>query len=187
MINKPTLLIDIDEVLRPFVQPLLNCYNRIYKTSFKFENIKEYNIVKVLTELKDMNGFQEFVSEHREEIYMNTRPYKDVKAPLLLLASEYHITLLTSVFNSGIALTKVWLKINDIYYDELIFDHHKEKYEGFAMIDDGIHNLETTKAKYRILINRPWNESYIGSVRFDSLKDASKFILNELNENKSLH
>lgn len=170
---KKRLLVDIDECLREFVQPVLSIYNLCWNESVKFDEITSYKMETKLTYLQTHEGFKSFVKKFKDHIYTKeVKPFKTVIPTLKKLRNNYEIVIVSSTFDFGRKATREWLNFYKIPYDKIIFTNNKSRYKGFAMIDDCTDNLNNSKAQFKICMDKPWNQDFEGMriKKFNELK-----------------
>lgn len=186
-----SVVVDVDDVLRPFAQNVINCYNEEYGKNMKLEDIVGWEFIKHAPEIKD---FETFVSKYRGELLILSKPYNLARDFMVRLRDRgYRVTIATNQFKSVQGCTYTWLEKNDIPYDNLFFGKDKYLIRGDIMLDDKFRNLQKFKVRNRgslaLLMDKPWNrevpptytddsgiKEYINLVRVKDLSDAYKHI-----------
>ena len=155
MAVKPTLLLDIDCVLRDQVHSIINVYNKSFGTHLTREDVKHYDVTKTFGISPDW-----FFDEHCAECFLEAPVCKgsDVAACVLKKFFNIHIVSVQPR-QHGRLMTLEWLEINHIHYDNITFVGHHDKScsVGDIMIDDNPDNFFDTQAEKIILIDTPHN------------------------------
>lgn len=117
----------------------------------------------------------------KEEIYTNSKIYKGVRD---IKRIPWDVILHTSCANKACGhakksrLERLGFKSSNIILD---FNRYKEMLDCIVQVEDCYENLIRSKALYKVLINKPWNERFnIGirdrTYRVFSLSEANQKI-----------
>ncbi len=178
--------IDIDDVIADLSEVLHPCLSKRYSNITPVDQWSDFNLAKMFG--FNYRSFLEHIIE--DNLLLTANPIAgSVQALKMIKDSGAQIVLITSrgYHPNAMEVTKQWLDMHDIPYDDLIIVQEGEtkaqasvnKYpNGFQyMIDDNVFNLKHMKdanlTRKTVLIDRPWNQSEydykIGSSRFKSL------------------
>ncbi len=153
---KPLLILDLDETLRPFIIPLLNQYNRQYRSNVKLSDIVNYNIHKFLPECNTREAFLSFINNNLKEIYLDPEPYDDVQWTLNKLKEIFELLIVTAAPEKSQEYIKEWIVKYNIGVD-IEFESDKTKYNGYCIIDDAPIHLANNSCEHSICISRLYN------------------------------
>lgn len=171
------LNVDIDGVLRNFMQATIDVYKKHYdpKCSIEYNDIVEYFFNRELPLIgKD---FRAFYRKHPEEIYVNAEPYEGVKETLTELQKNHLINIVTK---QPVGLEKYslyWLEKNEIPYDNFMVTQDKDLIFGDIFVDDYIGNLENFTRGVSVCVNQPWNKKWEGE-RIHNFNELPSWIKN---------
>lgn len=151
---------------------LVPLIQRRFKEDFKYEDLVEYDIDKVLGVSKE--DVIEFFKENHELIILNPNMMTDsVKTINLLIEEGHELYLITARHDSTKEDTFKWLKMEGILVNEskvyFVGNHNKEELiqelDLDIYVDDRLETLlevnRVTKGKCKtILIDAPYNRNY---------------------------
>lgn len=173
--NKPMIAVDIDEVLTPHFQDLINWYNLQYGTKLTLTDnhptdTSNWGTETIIEAVKRVQKFFE------TEAFKNSQPFAEAKNAVKLLSKNYEMVIITSRDTIIEKLTRDWL---DHHFPELFRDAHfaamysldnKARPKAVIakdigvefMIDDSLEHI-TNAAKLGItgllFGNYPWNQT----------------------------
>lgn len=176
--KKKRLIIDLDETLRPFVKPFLNCYNKKFGANIKEEDILTYEMHKYLPEVNNKEKFKDFIIEFAKEIYLDPEPYTGVREALKELSNEYDLLIVTAAPSEVHSYILKWQKDKDIDCP-IVFDSDKTKYKGYAIIDDCPYHLENNSCEITICIERKYNEGIYTTYTVDNISEIIPLLNNK--------
>jgi len=173
-----TILVDVDEVLRDMVNEVLKIYNSFYGTSFTKNDITEYDMRTVLTEIKDI---KQYFCEFAKEVFLNSKSFKNSsKAVQDIKDLGYHIRIVTKQFRGTELYTLGWLLKHNINYDSVVFTDDKSWVKGDIIVDDCIDHIKSSKCKTKFLMKRPWNKKYWNEYQtVSSMTEVFKILKNK--------
>lgn len=168
--------IDIDGVLADYPERFISYVNEKIGTSFKVEDLKEYNLYEAITDVPT-DVMLDLKDEFRKSGELKNMKVMDGAKNFLykLKDNNYHIVLLSArpykEYKRIFADTQEWLDKNNLLYDAILWDEDKcnrlirefgnEKIEFF--VEDHIENAnDVAKTAKCYLVNRPYNR---GSVK----------------------
>ena len=155
--------IDIDGVIRDFFGKTEEVYFRKYP-SHKLIRRDVYDISLWFPIGKEIYKFA--FETHSKEIYTRAQTYKNAFDFMIKLRRNNHVILVTSQSTKNLEeLTKKWLEIKKIPYDELIFTKDKSEFIGDYLLDDCTANLERIRQERNsipVCFDRPWNQDWKG-------------------------
>lgn len=167
MKRKKRLVIDLDETLRPFVKPFLDCYNKKFGSSIQEQDIKTYDMHLYLPEIsysKEM--FYKLLIEFAKEIYYDQDPFDQVPETMKILSEEYELLIVTAAPPEVHSYILQWQQDKDMMYS-IAFDSDKTKYNGYAIIDDSPFHLANHSCDITICIDREYNKDGVYNSRIE--------------------
>ena len=185
--------VDVDGVLRDFINQLKKVYHDVYPT---YHINKEQNIWSLtdLTHLKEKINY--FISEeYPNAIFELANMYSGANTFINKLRknSNYEIRFVTTQPNTLSKIyTEKWLFSNGFTLDteEIIYSDKKGSENIDILIDDGIHNLihAEKNGKLAICFNRPWNiqNKNWNGLRVDAYDDIFSILEQYYKQNKKV-
>lgn len=118
--NKPIIAVDIDEVLAPQFQDLIDWYNKMYGTKLTLadnypKDPRPWGTNNVEVAVKRVHKFFE------TDGFKKQQPFQEAKAALKVLNKTYRLVVITGRDNMVKAVTKNWL---DRHFTELFAEVH---------------------------------------------------------------
>lgn len=161
------LLIDVDGVLRRFVDKAVEVYNNLYGERVAVREVKEFELHLTLRKLKDISGTVRFIEENGRQLFEDSLPYPEVPEVMRRLHKQHRIHIVTSQFPGLETHTLNWLKKFDIPYHEISFTSKKSFVIGDFFLDDKLKNLQQYSEAWRglatvVSVKRPWNLDWDG-------------------------
>ena len=172
------LILDVDGVMVDLITPLLERYNKIYDTDFKYSDIKDYNLRNTLQYFN-----QVFLDDY--DLYFNLK-FLDDRIPeiLLELKEKYNIYIVTSLplrcskaVAGRLAFFEENLLIQSSNFENLIFSQYKNIITKHSfqtvIVDDCIETLEKSVLVLdkQIVFNQPWNQEEKMFTRVNNWKE----------------
>jgi len=166
--------LDLDEVLADFINNFLAYYNNINKTSFKQEEIYDYNIFKVWKQPKEkiMKSIYDF---YKTPYFENIKPISGAVEGVEILSQKHELKIITSRQNDIKQKTIKWIekyfpnKFSQTYFtNHFSFNGSSSKKSEIClsenvdiMIEDSPeHAIDCASVSTKVmLLNRPWNKS----------------------------
>lgn len=160
--------LDVDDVLFPCIEKALNeCQEKYnFNPPLVFEDVNgwlplgnQYDVM--LDCFKDLNffdtqkpypGAQEFVKE------------------LVQIADVYILTAVP-VLAMGVRASKLLKYFPEIPADHIIMTSSKDVVEMDLILDDGSHNILSTRAKHPVIMRRPWNKDLTGILSVNNYEE----------------
>lgn len=168
--KKFTIILDSDGVCVQTMEKVLRLYNEEYHLDFTLEDITKGNLSKVQKKGTDMfKYFKEDGFFLDLESVFESKKYIDK-----LIEDGHDIYICTSSPKSGIIdkinnLTNLFSNIKE---ENIIPISAKHLLKGDIILDDGVHNIETSICDIKVLYTRPWNNTKKGDFfRISSWKD----------------
>ncbi len=172
---KTVIAVDIDEVLSPYVDGLVNWHNSMYGTSFQFDDFISYEFHRV------WGGTLELAVAKSDDYFQNrkpeaTVPLQNAKQALEQLQQDYELIVVTSRKLIHKPETEHWIQeYFPGFFKEIIICNHWSngqgpkmkkseaclKYNAKYLIDDLTHYVEdAAHAGINGLLfgNYPWNQ-----------------------------
>ena len=145
--TKKTILVDLDSVLVPWVEAMLERLKEI-GINEEVKNIKTYNY------LHDKYGNEFIKSIYNENnFYKNLEPFDGAVTFLNNLNEKYSVKIVTVSGSEHNQLSKASFieKHFGGLYEELIFEKQKYLIKGDALVDDSFENIYDMISNQRIL------------------------------------
>lgn len=158
--NKLRIFLDADEVLVDFITPLLEKYNHTYSTSFKIEDVLDWDLNKIALE---GTNFDIFIDE--EDFFSNLKPYPDSFDILKKLIEDGHDVFIATAgkeetYKGKMNCFKKYFPFMDP--SQIVLIKRKDILYGDILLDDAPHNISTTICKNPIIMDKPWNRHLKG-------------------------
>ena len=167
------VLVDVDDVVANLVEHWLSIYNDIAKDTVVVNDITDWDIAKfVKPDWK--GGIYDIL--RRPNLYDGVEPVDGaLDGVKRLINAGYRIVYVTAPVIETAGSKYFWLRTNGfpITQDNYVEAKDKSLIRGDFMIDDGVHNIETTCAGDTLLFSKPWNRDYTGSVRVKNWKEIN--------------
>jgi 5'(3')-deoxyribonucleotidase len=155
----PLIMIDLDDTIWEFFEPLLYQYNITYNTNIQFSEITDYDFSSKLSIPIDM-FFKRFLTE---KVFMSFRPFPNAIETINNLYHKYYNLYEIRFVTSGFPVTMPWRqKKLERLFDwftpkHLIMCQDKQLIKGDILIDDSIKNFIGECSYKPIIPDRPWN------------------------------
>lgn len=160
--KKWTIGIDVDGVLRDNLQIMVDLYNKEFDCNMTINDVLDFRTEVTFPTIESATGktaSEWFFQDHSNEIFLNAKPFPNVKEDIKRLSEYANIIIITyqkSILNKKQTLD--WLENNGIEYDGIVFIKNKTKLICDYLIDDNDWNFIRSNAKHGILINAPYNK-----------------------------
>lgn len=154
-----TLLIDMDDVMWDLVGVWVDELNRRFGTSVAFEDITDWNIARFFPEL---TSDELFAPLYDPAMWTKLQPMQNAPEIMERLINDGHRLRSVTATHYVTVEPKIrrFLALYPCFkWEDVIIASDKSVIEGDIMIDDGVHNLETTLCE-KILFDRPHNRLY---------------------------
>lgn len=160
--------VDIDDVVADYIAALVDHYNHVYGTEYRYSDIKYWNLYETLVELENPETMKVFIDSFvYHPMFENIPQVEDAWEAIKYLQLQGHdIFFITSRTSKSIDRTYKWLFANGFPIERVFFNKDKgwlaKRLKLDFHIDDGPHNLmsvhEGSPDTCLVLFNRPWNE-----------------------------
>lgn len=161
------LILDLDDVTCKSVEVVLDLYNEEFGTSLTLEDMKEWNLAKFAT-----SDIYKYYSLEGLHFFRNLPLETGAKEVLTKLHEEgVEIVVASAVKPDNVDGREdkiAWVKENLPMVNEVYITVDKSSIEGDIILDDGVHNLEASSCKHKLVYDRPWNR---GDDRFKRVRD----------------
>lgn len=158
-----TIGIDVDGVLRDNLQIMVDLYNEEFNGNMTVDDVKDFRTEITFPTIEPTTGktaSEWFFQDHSKEIFLKAKRFPNVADDIKKLREIANVVIITyqkSLTNK--MHTLLWLELNDIEYDGIIFMKDKTKFMCDVLVDDNDWNFIGSNAKYGALIYAPYNES----------------------------
>ncbi len=167
------IIVDMDEVIVNFIEPLINKYNQLFLDNLTIKDITKWKLDPDMAR----------IFKNTPSFFMTLPAIEDAIESLKWLSKEHEIIIASNPSGSGsIANQKtIWIKQNlPEFADNLCLLSRKDLLRGDLIIDDYVNNIINFEG-YGIIMNRPWNtsfseEGYSQIFRANSWKEIIKII-----------
>ncbi|RMI06998.1 MAG: hypothetical protein D6681_08050 [Calditrichaeota bacterium] len=159
--EKPRVLIDVDGVLRDFVNSLI----RVYRREYPGHEVRPITSRKLHEFFPAGETIYEFWSRrHVKEILEQAPAYPDAVEALHRWKDRFEIVIVTAQDDYGRGPTLVWLGQHDVPTGEIHITGEKHRIPGLALLDDFPANLEAFEKTGRLAVclDQPWNQEWPG-------------------------
>ena len=175
------ILVDMDDTLEQLLKAWLRCVNEKYNKNVSYEEIKSWDVSAPYTGLT-----REQVYETIKEpgFWKTVEPVEGAVEGLKTIVDSGHDVYIVTASDYESIPEKMddllfrWFPYID--WHQVIITKHKELIYGDVMIDDGIHNLEGSCCKTKILMSAPHNVDYDaethGMIRVDTWEEIVNII-----------
>lgn len=172
-----TILMDVDDVVANLVDEWLHIYNELANDNVTSSEVTDWDIAKFVK------------PDWKSKIYdILRRPnlYDSVTAVdgaldgiKRLIGAGHRVVYVTAPIMETSGSKYFWLQKNGfpISPEDYVEAKDKSLIYGDFLIDDGIHNIEATRAPEALLFTRPWNRNYEGCVRVGNWQEIMEYFL----------
>jgi 5'(3')-deoxyribonucleotidase len=169
------ILVDVDDVIANLVDGWLSKYNYLSGDNLKSTDITEWDISKFVKP-----DWKVWIYELLEnpKLYDSIKPIDGALDGInRLVAKGYRIVYVTSPVIETAGTKFRWLTEHrfPIRLENYVEARDKSLIFGHFMIDDGIHNIQTTLAGDALLFSKPWNEGYDNYTRVNNWQDITEW------------
>lgn len=168
--NSQTIVIDFDDTLCEFVRPAIDRVNQKHGWSIRYEDISDWQFSS-FPEAVRQAIYHEF---SQPELYEAQTPIPGASEMLQKLIDAGHDVIITSSAYPKYMTTRatqIMTLFPMVPQENILLGSRKDTVQADIMLDDARHNIERTRAKYPILIRRPWNRSMTGLLSVNSFED----------------
>ena len=173
--SKPTIAVDIDEVLFPHAPTLLDYHNSEHGTSFTIDQMTMYRLQQ-LTEDSEEVTFEKIKAYLDTHHYSQGKPVKGAIDAIKQLRMRFRLVLITARNPFYRGYTEKFIErhfaglFDDLRYTHTLDDPDTRipkstlcrELEGVALIDDHLHNaIDCAEAGIQAILfgDYPWNQA----------------------------
>lgn len=171
--HRLTAAIDIDDVLFPCSEYAVSLIN-------KEERVRPPLSLEEITSWGKTGGRTDLIFEHFENpSFFESQPvYKGAKDFIKKLSHEVDILVLTAIKPAfmGIRINKIKKAFPDIPEENIMMGHRKELVDVDILLDDSPANILSSRAKYPVLMRRPWNQHITGILSVNSYSEFLRLV-----------
>jgi 5'(3')-deoxyribonucleotidase len=159
--NKPRVLIDLDGVIRDFIEGLRIVYSREYP-DHEIKNVLSRDLHEFFPIGKDIYDFLK--QKFGEEILLESPPYPGAIEALRKWEDVFEIAIVTAQPPDWRYATYSWIGNYSLPINEIKVIHDKHTVPGFALLDDFKENLElfAETGRLAVCMDQPWNQDWKG-------------------------
>lgn len=179
-INKPTILVDMDDTLVNLLQAWVSALNQIHGLNVDPNDIDDWDITQFFPSL---TRYQVFEPLFADEFWDTVKPKEDAVQYLKQLKDDgYKIYICTNTHYKTLKakMEKVLFKYFDyLSWKDLIIVADKQLLDADFLVDDGVHNLIGGKYKGILMDaphNRKFNEREHGIIRVKTWREIYALI-----------
>lgn len=163
------IVLDCDGVLAQTMEEVIRLFNREHGRNVRLSDITSWDLPH-----KEMYGY--FT---RKGFFagLKTIPHaRDIVRALAAKGDE--IVVATATYPEMWEERKEWVKrfFPEIKDDNILRKEDKSDVEGDIMLDDGVHNLETSVCANKVLFDQPWNRNEHRFLRVSNWLEFAKFV-----------
>ena len=176
---KPRLLIDLDGVIRDFIEGLRSVYNREYPDHV-IKDILSRDLHEFFPIGKDIYEFLK--QKYGEEILLKAPPFPGSIEALRKWENIFEIVIVTAQPPEWRYATYSWIGNYSIPTNEIKIIYEKHTVPGYALLDDFIENLELFAKTKRLAVcmDQPWNQEWRGA-RVKTVEEFFQLVEKEMN------
>ena len=153
------IAVDVDDTICNLQEVVVDIFNKRFGSHYTLENFTEYDIMNVLPTqdaivMKDIYG--------ESGLYNKVKPMPGAQDTLEKLINLGHqVYLVTAAIPKTYGEKVAFIKRFFPYIDDnhIVAMKHKHMFKTDIMIEDNLQTLLAGQHYYRILVNRPWNQS----------------------------
>ena len=194
--HKPIIAIDVDGVLRDNLGIMVDIYNSEFNEDKKIEEITDFRTEVSFPRIENETGktaSQWFFQDHSTEIFLNAKPFKNVKEDVKRLQEYGEVVIITyqKSYKNKMETLK-WLEDNEIEPSGIVFLKNKTLLNCDYLIDDNDWNFVGTRARFGGLISAPYNKhistwelsqkAHCPIARFSSLNEFTEWFVKKEQE-----
>lgn len=152
--RKLDIILDCDCVLAKTIERVLELANERYGLSLKVQDVRQWDLSVLAKEdiisLFDTPGFCRHL-----EVMEGAQAAVDE-----LIRQGHNVYVATATPLSGIGDRADWFKefFPQIKRRNVSYIECKELLQGDILLDDGLHNIATTKVSFPVIFDQPWNQ-----------------------------
>jgi 5'(3')-deoxyribonucleotidase len=150
------LVIDMDEVIVDFMGPLIDIYNKRFKSDITLEDITSWELPRDMKYIFYDPGY-----------FLSLKPITDAIYGLTYLKYKGHdVIIATSPSKEpDIAYQKYnWImQYLPSFANDLYIANRKDRIDGDLIFDDNLEHLYSSPCQYKMVMDRPWNR-YLGGI-----------------------
>ena len=153
--KKPTIIIDIDGVIRNIFSRMVEVINEHLYLNIKESSINSWDLESCI----DVDPVWLFTTFGRQ-IFYESKPYPDTIKHLSMISDSYNIILVSNqITKENEEYTTQWLTKCGIkiLVDKVIYTKDKNSVEADIIIDDYPENLKGHNARYKYLYDQYHN------------------------------
>ena len=160
------ILVDVDDVCLDCVSRWLEMYNATAGTSFTRDDVHDWEFSGLNLNREVLYGLL-----WHEDFYPNAKAIPDALDAIRFLRLLGHRVVYVTSSNPVSARAKMeWLSNHGFLigkgakrFDDVVICHDKSLIKGDVLVDDAVHNLETSGAKVKILFDQPHNRAFVAN------------------------
>jgi len=162
-----TITLDCDEVLYDCISYGL----RLVNADYGIDAVKDwYDLGEKTQELVELFASKDFYKF--EPIYKGSQEFV---SRLSQIADIYIATALPEEYKE-IRLERIKKDFPEIKLENIFFMEDKSSVNTMFFVDDAVHNVKACKAKYPILMQRPWNKNEKDFIKVKSYNEILKLV-----------
>lgn len=177
--KKHRVLIDLDGVIRDFIEGLKIVYGREYPDHV-IKDVLSRDLHEFFPIGKDIYEFLK--QKHGEEILLKAPPYPGAIEALRKWEDVFDIVIVTAQPPEWRFATYSWIGNYSVPTNEIKIIYEKHTVPGYALLDDFTENLESFVQTNRLAVcmDQPWNKKWQGP-RVKTVEEFFQLIERELN------
>lgn len=171
--KKLRIYLDADEVLMDFMTPVLAKYNATYDTHLTFDQVHSWDLSTVAAPGTDIYQFM-----NEPAFFQTLEPLADAARVLKQLIEDGHdVFISTAAWEEAIPDKYESFKRHFPFmpFAQILMIQRKDILVGDILLDDGLHNIESSRCTYPVVMDKPWNRTYDGH-RVSNLQEFYTFV-----------
>lgn len=150
---KPILFLDVDGVILDLNEKVLARHNADHGCSVCADDIDNWDYSPAIA---DSRHIIEYFNE--PGFFAGLTPLPGAIDAIRRLSKQYDIILITDTPVVSRSHRLVWVSEALPFINGVLFTRHKDRHQGYILVDDAPHNIDQHNATHRIVFDKPYNQ-----------------------------
>lgn len=180
--GKPVVLMDLDGVLRDWIQGLINVYRRAYPD----HDIREITSRRLEEFFPIQEKIYDFIDQqYLEEILEEAPAYPGAVEAVQKWEGTFETVIVTAQPPSWRFATFVWIGKHRVATNQIVVTRQKHLCAGLALLDDFVENLRAFRdtGRLAVCLDQPWNRHWDGP-RVKTVDEYYQLVLDFVRKNE---
>lgn len=149
--------IDCDGVICSTIDHLIDLAKLNHNIDFKIEDITDFYIDRIIPRGDELKTYFTKPSFYRH-LELKDHAYETIQQ---LINEGNDVCVVTAIPDNCVPARSEWFseKLPYMEKENIMYCKRKDKFYANVLLDDALHNLDSSIVDYPILFARPWNES----------------------------